>query len=114
MDTGEIRLRVLAILHSSLSVQAGVFLFGSRARKDHQAFSDFDIGLIAREPIDPQEIRHAKALLEESNLPFTVDLVDFRVARESFVRIAAKEIEVWSNPFLVNTLLKNTGKPGKP
>jgi predicted nucleotidyltransferase len=50
-----------------------VFLFGSRARGDYRPFSDLDI-LIQGSP-NPSLLSSIAEKLEESNLPFRVDLV---------------------------------------
>jgi predicted nucleotidyltransferase len=52
-----------------------MFLFGSRATGDHGDASDFDIGVLASRNID-RELSLARELMEASNIPFTVDLVD--------------------------------------
>ena len=50
-----------------------VWLFGSRARGDYQQFSDLDV--LIGGPIPPGLLSSVGESLEESTLPFRVDLV---------------------------------------
>ena len=65
---------------------ATVWIFGSRARGDHKAFSDVDIMYENKEntqfPLG--FIGHLKDEIEESRLPFKVDLVDANEMAESY------------------------------
>jgi hypothetical protein len=56
------------------------FIFGSSLRK--KRFGDLDIGVIGN--IRKQEIHQLKEKFEESNLPYTVDIIDFNKAEKSF------------------------------
>ncbi len=67
-----------------------VYLFGSRATGDYGEGSDFDIGVLADRDVGP-ELSAARALLEDSNIPFTVDLVDLGAASEDFLRRIQQE-----------------------
>ena len=60
-----------------------VYLFGSRAAGAATASSDFDIAVLATEDIS-RELSIAREMLEESNIPFKVDLVDLRSASAAF------------------------------
>jgi predicted nucleotidyltransferase len=53
---------------------AVVYLYGSRARGDHQPFSDIDL-MIEGEPIKPAELSRIRESLVEGPLPYKVDLV---------------------------------------
>jgi len=55
-----------------------VYLFGSRARGDFSEFSDVDIAIYSEKDIS-DKLSLLSEILEESNLPFKVDLVDLRV-----------------------------------
>jgi predicted nucleotidyltransferase len=50
-----------------------VYVFGSRARGDHQRFSDLDV--LIEGTVTAEMLRSIKDALEESNLPIKVDLV---------------------------------------
>ena len=53
-----------------------VYLYGSRAKGTHKPGSDIDLAIMD-EDIPPETIRAVKAELEESNLPYYVDLTNF-------------------------------------
>jgi len=56
-----------------------VYLFGSRARGDFSEHSDIDLAIFSEEDISG-EITLLREFLEESNLPFKVDLVELKKA----------------------------------
>lgn len=77
--------------------ECAVYLFGSRAAGTHAAVSDFDIAVLAAEDMS-RELSLAREMLELSNIPFTVDLVDLRDAPAAFGRqVQAGGILLWRN-----------------
>lgn len=56
--------------------QAKIFIFGSRAKENNRKFSDIDIA-IKDSKINSQKLAKTRFELEESNLPYKVDLVDY-------------------------------------
>ena len=66
-----------------------VWVFGSRARGDHHPFSDLDILFDAKLPAG--WLRNTKEKLEESNLPFKVDIVELHSLAESYRTQVFKE-----------------------
>ena len=74
-----------------------IYLFGSRARGTPAAVSDFDIAVLAAEDTD-RELSLAREMLDLSNIPFTVDLVDLRAAGAALSRqVQAEGIMLWKN-----------------
>ena len=67
-----------------------VYLFGSRATGRYKNVSDFDIGVLASRDIE-RELSLARELLEASNIPFTVDLVDLGATASEFARQVQQE-----------------------
>lgn len=57
-----------------------IYLFGSRARGENSEFSDIDIAILSRQDISDKLVV-LRYILEESNLPFKVDIVDLNKAR---------------------------------
>ena len=84
------------ILELFRGTNARIFLFGSRARGDFERGADFDIGI---ESIDYDTFRKLTIqfnnYLEESIVPFKVDLVFFENAASEFVIEAKKNIIIW-------------------
>jgi len=74
-----------------------IYLFGSRAIGDDTETSDFDIAVLASESVS-RELSIAREMIEASNIPFAVDLVDLSGASETLVRrVQEKGILLWSN-----------------
>ena len=68
------------------SFGATVWIFGSRARGDHKPFSDIDIMYETKENIHLPLgfISSLKESIEESRLPYKVDLVDLKDMADSY------------------------------
>jgi uncharacterized protein len=58
----------------------GLKLFGSRARGDARRVSDIDLALIATKPIALADMALLREALDESHIPFRVDVVDYASA----------------------------------
>lgn len=74
-----------------------VFLFGSRATKNFNRHSDVDIGLLGKNPVGKAYYKIINKI-EESDIPYKVDIVDFALVDEQFKKIALQEIEIWNDP----------------
>jgi len=74
-----------------------ILLFGSRARGDHHLGSDVDVGLIPDGQLNHSRITFLKEKIENSCIPYKVDLVDLREASKEFVEHALKDAVVWKN-----------------
>ena len=70
-----------------------VFIFGSRAKGESRKFSDYDIGIIGRKSLGLKKISLIKGELEESDLPYRVDVVDFSTVSKNFKNIALSKIK---------------------
>lgn len=65
------------------SLGATVWIFGSRARGDHQEFSDLDFMVDANEDVSAC-VGNIQETLEEGNFPFKVDIVQNKDFAESY------------------------------
>jgi predicted nucleotidyltransferase len=75
-----------------------VTLFGSRARGTARPFSDIDIALEAKGgPVDLELYASLGERLEESLIPFEVDLVDLASADEGLRRAVSREGVRWKD-----------------
>lgn len=82
------REEVLQLLEQALGPEAEVFAFGSRVQGNARPFSDLDLLLKSAKPISYAQLAEAEELLAESDLPFTVDLLDeARISHEFQQRI---------------------------
>ena len=75
-----------------------VFVFGSRAGNELKAYSDLDIGVLGEMSLPVDTLNKIKNLLNDSTIPYKVDLIDFRNVSDEFKRIAMKKIQVWNHP----------------
>lgn len=74
-----------------------VYLFGSRATGDVHRFSDIDIALEAkRGPVHDKLLVTINELLEDSNIPYTVDVVDLAHVSEKLRDRVYKEGIKWT------------------
>lgn len=74
-----------------------VYLFGSRATGDHSRVSDFDIAVLTTDDLS-RELSLAREWLEESTIPFKVDVVDLRSASAAVRRRALTDgVLLWKN-----------------
>ncbi|HQA04634.1 MAG TPA: nucleotidyltransferase domain-containing protein [Thermodesulfovibrio thiophilus] len=71
-----------------------VILFGSRARQDNQYFSDIDFAIDSEEDIN-EDIVELKGIIEESSLPYKVDIIVLSRVSEMMRDEILKEGEVW-------------------
>lgn len=65
-----------------------VFIFGSRAQKTNRKFSDVDLGILGPNPVPDTTKFRIEEDLEESNIPYLVDLVDFHDKKGRFKDVA--------------------------
>ena len=83
--------RHLAIVKSILKQYPYHFYaYGSRAKQTAQRFSDLD--LLHKETIPPATKTLIREQFEESNLPFTVDLLDWKQCTEEFQQQISKDL----------------------
>ncbi len=73
-----------------------VFLFGSRATGKGKRDSDLDIGLWSNNKIESTIMRKIRSAIEESIVPYHVDVVDFTTVEEKFKKIALRKIIIWN------------------
>jgi len=81
------------LLKANLPPQIPVHLFGSRARRDEAWNSDFDIWIDA--DLDNAALNKLSEMIEESFVPFRVDLVTTRQLRGEFGARVQKDAVRW-------------------
>lgn len=66
-----------------------LFVFGSRAEGNkHRKFSDVDVGILGPSPLPSLTYFDIESDLENSDIPYVVDLVDFSQVSPSFKKFA--------------------------
>ena len=72
-----------------------VFLFGSRVKRTNKKYADVDIGILGNKPIGKIYYKIINDL-EESIVPYKVDIIDFSLVDEKFKKKAMGKIEIWN------------------
>lgn len=88
--------QIIKIIRSILP-DCKIYLFGSRARQEHDVGSDIDIALDANKPIEQKKLYLIEEKIEETNIPQTVDVVDLYSASELLKKEVANEGILWEN-----------------
>ncbi|RKD20447.1 hypothetical protein BCY91_02190 [Pelobium manganitolerans] len=73
-----------------------VFLFGSRARATNHDKSDIDVGVWGNAPLSKFLKSDLQDELDESIVPYKIDVIDFYKASDEFKAQALQKIEIWS------------------
>jgi predicted nucleotidyltransferase len=72
-----------------------VWAFGSRVHgRKLKPFSDLDLAVISKEPLELDELMVLRAAFSESDLPFLVDVVDYAAADAVFRSIIDADHEI--------------------
>ena len=74
----EHRRLVLTILRANLPQNTKVWVFGSRATGRARRYSDLDLAIDAGRPLTLDEIARLTEAFSDSDLPYKVDLTDWR------------------------------------
>jgi uncharacterized protein len=74
---------------------AEVWLFGSCARDEVMQHSDIDVAVLAHEELPSSLLTELSADIEDSSIPYNVDLVDLRHASLSLVEEVRREGLKW-------------------
>ena len=69
-----------------------VFIFGSWAKGTNQKFSDIDIGIIPKKTLNIDKKNAFQSCLENSEIPYLIDIVDFNTVSKQFKKNAIKKI----------------------
>ncbi|MGI8317167.1 nucleotidyltransferase family protein [Halobacillus mangrovi] len=96
----DLREQVLEQLKSILNEQLGkekarVYLFGSWVREEEKHSSDIDIAMESAYPTSPFKWNKLIEQIEESTIPYKVDVVDLHDAKHSLVQQVKEERILW-------------------
>ncbi len=69
------------------------FIFGSRATGKAKKYSDYDIGVLGSYPLPAKIKILIEEALEESDLPYKVEIVDFSLVPANFKKVALSKIK---------------------
>lgn len=79
------------------SRKARVYLFGSRAAGHARENSDIDVAVLPLEPLPAGVLPAIREALEESHVPWRVDLVDLSQATPELVSNVQREGVLWTD-----------------
>jgi len=82
------------VLSSMASQDVQIYLFGSWARGEQKQSSDVDIAIESKENI-ASSICSLREKLEESNIPYRIDLVDMQFASKILLQKIRQEGILW-------------------
>jgi predicted nucleotidyltransferase len=74
-----------------------IVLYGSRARGDNDPGSDVDIGILSEKEFNGIILSKLRDLLEESTIPYKVEIVDLRQVSETFKAEILKDAVIWKD-----------------
>ncbi len=75
-----------------------VILFGSRGRGEHLETSDIDVGILSKGEVNKSKITLFREKIENSNIPYKVDVVDLSRASKEFTQVVLKEgVIIWES-----------------
>ncbi|MCF7928105.1 MAG: nucleotidyltransferase domain-containing protein [Spirochaetales bacterium] len=86
------------VLRELADRECTVFLFGSRVSGDFRWAADFDIGIKGLDKRTFTEVKHSiLEQIEESLIPWKVDIINFEQVDSEFEQTALQESEVWKS-----------------
>lgn len=94
LDRLEISRQLAALLRQC---EGRLILFGSRARGNPRATSDIDLAVRGRRPIPAHLLATARQALEDSRVPFNVDLLDYATLAPDMQRVIDAEGVPWTD-----------------
>src|ERR1700733_12496907 len=90
------KLKNLVLNHFS-GYKVKIYLFGSYARGSATHVSDVDIGILPLEPISNQVFVEIRDKIEESKIPYFVDIVNMNDASKALKEQILTEGIVWKD-----------------
>ena len=78
---------VYNILRKHLPSNIRVWVFGSRAKQTAYNGSDLDLAVEGEEPIDYNILINLSIAFDDSDLPYTVDVIDLNAVSDRFKKI---------------------------
>lgn len=102
-SAGAVRARALTEIRQMIFDRLGdrsarVFLFGSCARGTWRQSSDIDVAIEPLEPVSDDLFADIRDALDESDIPYFVDVVDLRRVDPAFRTRVLREGIAWTPP----------------
>lgn len=99
IDTGidERTKHIIIGVISTLFPQAKIYLYGSRARGTYKHGSDIDVAIDAGKKLERVDVGEARDMLNESNIPYKIEVVDFHNIPDQMQKNILKEGILWKD-----------------
>ena len=78
-------------------IDGKIYAFGSRAKGNAHKYSDVDLLIDGPIPLSLQKLAELETLLDESDLPFRVDIVDARRSDPAFLAAIKADCLPWDS-----------------
>jgi len=88
--------KIIALI-SVIIPEAKIYLFGSRARGKNAEWSDIDLALDIGHQIAQLSMIEVKDVLEATNLPYKVDVVDMYAISDEMKKLILKDRVIWKS-----------------
>jgi predicted nucleotidyltransferase len=99
--TEDHRKLVQSILTKHLRFGSAVWVFGSRATARARPLSDLDLAIDAGRLLTLDELAELAEAFTESDLPYKVDILDWRAIDERFRQLIIAERRELGNPLVI-------------
>lgn len=86
--------KIIALI-GVLLPEVKIYLFGSRARGKYAQWSDIDLALDAGKRLNPVLVDEIKSVLENTNIPWKIDVVDLYFVSDAMKDSIMKEKIIW-------------------
>ncbi len=94
--TEQQKIKIIALIHAIIP-NATIILFGSQARGTQVIESDIDLAVDAKRRLELSELGEVMGVLEGTNLPYSIDIVDLHAASPAIRVSIEKKGIIWSN-----------------
>lgn len=84
-------------LITALHPQVKIYLFGSQATGTQVHGSDIDIALDNGKPMKRSVVGEVREILNATNIPYKIDIVDFNTVSEKMQNLILKEGVLWKS-----------------
>lgn len=92
----KIKQKIIAVI-SALMPDVKIYLFGSRARGSNNPKADIDIALDGGKPLPTIDVDEVKSMLRESNIMYSIDIVDMYQVSDTMRNEILKERVIWKS-----------------
>ena len=90
----EVQEKIIDLI-TALVPDAKIYLFGSRARQTNAQWSDIDLALDTGKPLRNSAIDEVKSVLEATNIPYKVDVLDFQSISTNMQDSIKRDWKIW-------------------